>query len=193
MTQPAGVILAGGRGARMGGVQKASLQLGGATLLSRTVDRLEPQVARLAVNANAPLQTDLPVLSDPVGGYLGPLAGVLAAIDWASGHDASHVVTVAVDTPFFPGDLVPRLMLAAETHADGLSVAATSDGAHGTFGLWPVALRNDLARYLEDGGRKVTDWTDRHGAAVALFPDTTPPLFFNINRPADLERATRWV
>ena len=111
-----GVILAGGTGRRMGGTDKALLRLGGRTLLSRAIERLEPQVEQLALSANgeaARFGGALPVLPD--AGGAGPLAGVLAALDWAAPLGATAVVSVAVDTPFFPGDLVPQLLLAAET------------------------------------------------------------------------------
>ncbi|WP_281984326.1 molybdenum cofactor guanylyltransferase MobA [Thalassorhabdomicrobium marinisediminis] len=190
MREPFGLILAGGRGTRMGGVSKAGLLLGGESLLERVQARLAPQVTRIAVNANAPLRTPHPVIRDSLEGHFGPLAGVLTGLDWAAALGASHIVTVAVDTPFFPCDLVPRLLLAG---GGGLAIAETSDGEHGTFGLWPVSLRAPLAAYLEQGGRKVRTFTTAQGAALARFPDTTPPAFFNINTPDDLTRAADWL
>ncbi|HKL70065.1 molybdenum cofactor guanylyltransferase MobA [Salibaculum sp.] len=189
MTQPLGVILAGGRGTRMGGRDKAMVRLGGETLLQRAVDRLAPQVAALAVNANSRLATDLTQLADGITGHAGPLAGILAALDWAAAMGARHVVTVPVDVPFFPCDLVPRLLLAGESHPVGLAIAAAEDGLHPTFGLWPVDLRPDLSAALENGVRKVTDWTGEYGAAQAHFPATEPSSFLNVNRPEDLARA----
>lgn len=191
MREPAGLILAGGRGTRMGGVAKADLLLGGERLLDLCIDRLDPQVSAIAVNSNAAVKSPFPVVSDTLKGHLGPLAGILAGLEWAheKGHD--HVVSVAVDTPFFPCDLVPHLLMAStET---GFAICATSDGAHGTFGLWPVSLIPDLTEFLTSGGRKVRAFTDLHGAGVATFPDTTPPAFFNINTPADLAQATAWL
>ena len=189
MTQPLGVILAGGRGTRMGGRDKAMVSLGGETLLQRAVDRLAPQVSALAVNTNSGLATDLTQLADSVTGHAGPLAGILAALDWAAAMGARHVVTVPVDVPFFPCDLVPRLLLAGESHPVGLAIAAAEDGLHPTFGLWPVDLRPDLSTALQTGLRKVTDWTDQYGAAQAQFPATDPSSFLNVNRPEDLARA----
>ncbi|NBD28758.1 MAG: molybdenum cofactor guanylyltransferase [Alphaproteobacteria bacterium] len=189
MTQPLGVILAGGRSSRMGGTDKATLVLDGQTLLQRAVDRLEPQVAALAVNTNTDLPTDLTQLPDSIGGHPGPLAGILAALNWAAAMGARHVVTVPVDVPFFPCDLVPRLLLAAGAHPVGLAIAADESGLHPTFGLWPVDLRPDLVSALEGGVRKVTDWTDTFGAAQAHFPATQPSSFLNVNRPGDLARA----
>lgn len=191
--EPLGVILAGGRGRRMGGVPKADIALAGQSLLARAEARLAPQVALLAVNANTPVETELHVLPDPVAGHPGPLAGILAALDWTLGIGGRHVVTVAVDTPFFPCDLVPRLVLAGEGHPEGLAIAASSDGVQPVFGLWPVDLRDDLAKALAGGIRKVTDWTDRHGPALAHFDGETPPPFFNINSPEDLNRAEGWL
>jgi molybdopterin-guanine dinucleotide biosynthesis protein A len=191
MKQPLGVILAGGQATRMGGGDKGLLRVGGQTLLERVVDRLGPQVAALALNANGdPARfagSGLPVLADSVGGFAGPLAGVLAGLDWAADRGADTIVTAAADTPFFPCDLVPRLLLAAEGMDAPLALAATASGAHPTFGLWPVALRGDLRAALNGGLRKVVAWTDRHGAATALFPDED--AFFNVNTPEDLARA----
>ena len=195
MPQPVGVILAGGQARRMGGGDKGLLMLGGKTVLSHVVDRLEPQVASIALNANGDptrFGDAHPVVCDSIKGFAGPLAGVLAGLDWAHTQGASHIVTAAADTPFFPCDLVPRLMLAAE--GQDIALAATPDpkrglARHPTFGLWPVALRDDLRAALDDGIRKVVQWTDRHQTALAEFPATPFDPFFNINTPEDLARA----
>lgn len=191
MTQPLGVILAGGQATRMGGGDKGLLPLGGGTILSQVVDRLEPQVAALALNANGnPARLaglGLPVIPDSIDGFAGPLSGVLAGLDWAAAQGATHIVTAAADTPFFPCDLVPQLMLAAEQAGSDLALAATPDGRHPTFGLWPVRLRDDLRTALNDGLRKVVMWTDKHGGAIAEFPDDA--AFFNVNTPDDLATA----
>ncbi len=198
MKQPLGVILAGGQARRMGGGDKGLLRLGGQTILSHVIDRLAPQVAGLALNANGDparfSDYDLPVIADTVDGFAGPLAGVLAGLDWAAGQGAECIVTAAADTPFFPCDLVPRLLLAAEGMAHPLALAATPDPVRGqvrhpTFGLWPVALRDDLRAALKDGLRKVVLWTDAHDARVAEFPADGVDPFFNVNTPDDLTRA----
>ena len=193
MREPLGLILAGGLGTRMGGVLKSDLLLGGATLLSRVIDRLEPQVAGIAVNSNAPVAIKLPVVADETSEHLGPLAGILAGLDWACDQGATHIVSVAVDTPFFPCDLVPQLLLAGSAHPDCFAIASTSDGLHGTFGIWPVALREPLAAFLADGHRKVRAFTETQNAAIARFPDTSPPSFFNINTSEDLKIAAQWL
>ncbi len=192
MKQPLGVILAGGRATRMGGGDKGLLPLGTGTILDQVIDRLRPQVAGLALNANGdPARfafLGVPVLPDSVEGFAGPLAGVLAGLDWAAGEGAETIVTVAADTPFFPCDLVPRLQLAAEGMAHPLALAATPDGRQPTFGLWPVVLRADLRAALAGGLRKVVQWTDAHGGRRALFDEGGDP-FFNVNTPQDLARA----
>jgi molybdopterin-guanine dinucleotide biosynthesis protein A len=183
--------LAGGQATRMGGGDKGMLTLGRGTILSHVIDRLEPQVARVALNANgdparfAPL--GLPVIADSIDGFAGPLSGVLAGLDWAASLGATHIVTAAADTPFFPCDLVPQLMLAAEKAGSDLALAATPSGRHPTFGLWPVALRDDLRAALKDGLRKVILWADKHGCGMAEFPDDA--AFFNVNTPNDLATA----
>ncbi|MFC4671089.1 molybdenum cofactor guanylyltransferase MobA [Seohaeicola nanhaiensis] len=199
MQHPLGVILAGGLATRMGGGDKGLLSLGGETLLGRVIGRLEPQVAALALNANGDsgrfAGLGLPVLADSVAGYAGPLAGVLAGLDWAAAQGAESIVTAAADTPFFPEDLVPRLLLAGEGMAHPLVLAATREGGrlnrHPTFGLWPVALRDDLRAALEGGLRKVVLWTDGHGGRVAEFPTAPFDPFFNVNTPEDLAEAER--
>jgi molybdopterin-guanine dinucleotide biosynthesis protein A len=196
--QPLGVILAGGQATRMGGGDKGLLRVGGQTLLDRVIDRLAPQVAGLALNANGDparfAHLGVPVLPDSVDGFAGPLAGVLAGLDWAAEQGAETIVTAAADTPFFPADLVPQLLLASEGMSHPLVLAATPDERRGrvrhpTFGLWPVALRDDLRDALAQGLRKVVLWTDRYGCREALFPvpDTDP--FFNVNTPDDLAQA----
>ncbi|MEM9971401.1 MAG: molybdenum cofactor guanylyltransferase MobA [Pseudomonadota bacterium] len=193
MDHPLGVILAGGRAERMGGGDKGVLALGRSTILSHVIDRLGPQVSDLALNANGDAarfdRFGLPVLADSVPDFAGPLAGVLAGLDWAVERGASHMVTAAADTPFFPADLVPRLLMAAEVARVPIALASTVDGLHPTFGLWPVALREDLRDALAGGTRKVTDWAERHGAAQAEFPSGRVNPFFNVNTPEDLARA----
>ncbi|KUP95100.1 molybdenum cofactor guanylyltransferase MobA [Tritonibacter horizontis] len=206
MSKPLGVILAGGRATRMGGGDKGLLALGGQTLLARVIDRLAPQVAGLALNANGDAarfdRFDLPVVADSIDGFAGPLAGVLAGLDWAATQGAETIVTAAADTPFFPTDLVARLVAAAG-QAHPLVLATTprsrdeglkSGGRggvnrHPTFGLWPVALRDDLRTALQGGLRKVVLWTDQHGGREALFDAQPFDPFFNLNTPEDLARA----
>lgn len=196
MKQPLGVILAGGQATRMGGGDKGLLRLGGRSVLDQVIERLAPQVALVALNANGDAarfaDLRLPVLPDSVDGFAGPLAGVLAGLDWAAAQGADTIVTAAADTPFFPGDLVPQLLWASEGMTHPLVLAATPDAKRGTarhptFGLWPVALRDDLRDALLGGVRKVVMWTERHGGREALFPDEA--AFFNINTPEDLQTA----
>ena len=165
-------------------------------MLGHTIARLRPQVSALALNANGEPSRfaafGLPVLPDESPDRPGPLAGVLAAMVWAHGLGAERVVTAAADTPFLPADLVARLEAAGSGAGTGIVLAATPGAGgradrHPTFGLWPVALRADLRGAIERGVRKVVAWTDRHGAAEALFPD--PAAFFNVNTPEDLARA----
>jgi len=198
MTLPLGVILAGGLATRMGGGDKGLLLLGSQPLLARVIGRLGPQVGEMALNANGdPSRFDeygLPVLPDTISGYAGPLAGVLAGLDWAADQGADCIVTAAADTPFFPCDLTPRLQLAAEGMAAPLVLAATRDPdrgrvRHPTFGLWPVSLREDLRAALQQGLRKVVLWTDRHGGRETVFPVNGIDPFFNVNTPQDLKQA----
>lgn len=200
-----GVILAGGLATRMGGsedqtLDKGRLTLGNKTLLDHVITRLAPQVEMMALNANGDTarfaDIGLPVLHDSISGFAGPLAGVLAGLDWAAGEGASHILTAAADTPFFPTDLGARLHKAAEAGHAPIALAATLDPDRGplrqpTFGLWPVALRDDLRAALTDGMRKVVLWTDRHGSALAPYEPAPFDPFFNVNTPQDLAHAKR--
>ena len=185
-------ILAGGSARRMDGAAKPLLPLGGRPILTHLLDRLRPQAGPVALNVNGPAGAyaghGLPILPDPVEGRPGPLAGVLAAMDWAAGLGAPAVVTVAGDTPFLPADLVARLTRAAGP--SGLAVAASGQGAairdHPVIGLWPVALRDDLALTLARGERRVRDVTLRHGAGQAVWDCDPFDPFMNVNTPADL-------
>ncbi|ETX30315.1 molybdopterin-guanine dinucleotide biosynthesis protein A [Roseivivax isoporae LMG 25204] len=190
------MVLAGGAATRMGGGDKPLRTLAGRPILAHVLDRIGPQCGPVALNANGdPARLGawgLPVLPDTLPDRPGPLAGVLAGLDWAADLGAEAVVSVAGDTPFFPADLVARLRGAAAP--SGLALAATPDAEgvlrrHPTFGLWPVALRHDLRAALGDGLRKVVLWTDRHGAGTATFATDPFDPFFNINRPEDIDAA----
>jgi molybdenum cofactor guanylyltransferase len=195
-----GVVLAGGRATRMGGADKGLLEVGGRRVIDHVLERLEPQVGAVVLNANGdPARfsaLDLPVIPDAlpegVPDWPGPLAGVLAGMDRAAACGAHAVVTVAADTPFFPRDLVTRLL--AHAAPSGLCLALSPDPEgrvqrHPTFGLWPVALREDLRAALQGGLRKIVAWTDRHGAGRAIFDSLPFDPFFNVNTPDDLARA----
>jgi molybdopterin-guanine dinucleotide biosynthesis protein A len=194
-----GLILAGGLARRMGGRDKAFLPFAGSDLAHRAIDRLAPQCDRVIINANSALETfaalGLPVVSDPVAGFAGPLAGILAGLDWLAEHapDAA-LLSVPVDGPFFPEDLGARLKTAAA--AKGVAIACAQSGGrrHGVYGLWPLALREDLRRALAvDGVRKVETWLAQHDVAVAEWPTQPFDPFFNVNTPDDLALAEQYL
>lgn len=197
----AGVILSGGRSSRMGGGDKSLMPLGGSTLLGRIVRRLQPQVQALAISANGDTGRfsafGLPVLPDTVPGFAGPLAGVLAAMEWAdeSGYDV--LLSAAGDTPFFPHDLAERLASVMPRDADRVAVAVSGGRRHPIFALWPVRLKSALGAFLSDpANRRVSDFIDAHGAVELEFPatvvgDLTFDPFFNVNTPADFAEAER--
>lgn len=189
-----GVILAGGKGSRMGGRDKGGLILGDRSLYDRVIDRLGPQVDRLAINANTEndglLEYGLSVLPDVIPGQLGPLAGVLTAMEWAAANGFDSVVTAAADTPFFPETLVMNLRLGARQNGAAIAIAAErGEGplrSHPTFGLWSTRLRDDLRASLLAGHRRMRDFTEAHGAVQVVFDQGA---FFNINTPEDLTEA----
>ncbi len=192
-----GVVLAGGLARRMGGGDKPLRLLQGRPLLDHVLGRLGPQVATVILNANGDparfAAYDLPIAADGLPDHPGPLAGILAALDWASAHrpDLPWVASVPGDTPFLPPDLVARLHAARA--AEGVPMAcARSDGqAHPTAGLWPVALRGDLRAALLAGERTIRRWTAHHGCAHASWSVDPIDPFFNANAPEDLAEAER--
>ena len=191
-----GLVLAGGLARRMGGGDKALLRIGGATILERVLERLSPQCAAIVLNANGdPARfafTRLPVVADDVPDFAGPLAGVLAGLDWAAAHapETEWIVSVPGDCPFLPRDLVARLHGARLARATPLACARSGEWRHPVVGLWPVALRDDLRRALvEEHLHKIEVWTARHGVAIAEWPDSPVDPFFNVNTPDDAARA----
>jgi molybdopterin-guanine dinucleotide biosynthesis protein A len=193
-----GLILAGGLARRMGGGDKPRTKIGGVTILSRVLERMTPQCERLILNANGDparfADTGLPVIADDVPGFAGPLAGILAGLDWtaAYAHNVTYVASVPGDCPFLPRDLVARLHQARETANRPLACARSGDWRHPVVGLWPVALRADLRHALvQEGLRKIELWTARHGVAVADWPAQPVDPFFNVNTPEDAAAAER--
>ncbi len=197
-----GVLLAGGLARRMGGGDKCLLELAGKPLLTHAIERLAPQTEALVLNANGDparfAAFGLDVVPDSVAGYAGPLAGVLAGMEWAKRNrpSARWIATAASDTPFFPRDYVARLLEAAQPHHPAIAMASSDGREHPVFALWPVALMGDLRGSLEAGTRKILDWADRHTTLTVSFamlpaPDGDVDPFFNANHPEDLERAAR--
>jgi molybdenum cofactor guanylyltransferase len=193
-----GVLLAGGQARRMGGGDKCLRQLGERTILEHVIARARPQVAALVLNANGdPARFTgfgLPVVADVVAGFAGPLAGVLTGMEWARTHrpDCPWIATIATDTPFFPADLVGRMLSAVARQGADLACAASGGRTHPVFGLWPVALADDLrAAMIDEGMRKVDVWTARHRLAEVAFATDPIDPFFNTNRPEDLAEAER--
>jgi molybdenum cofactor guanylyltransferase len=191
-----GLLLAGGQSRRMGGGDKALRPLDGIPLLDRVIERLRPQVDTLVLNVNGDAgrfaRYALPVMADSVPGFAGPLAGVLAGLDWAASHrpDCGYVASVATDAPFLPADLVARLAAGLKEARADLACAASGGRAHPVFGLWPVRLRDDLRRaVVEEGIRKVDLWTARHRLVTVTFADQPVDPFFNANRPEDFDAA----
>lgn len=194
----AGVILAGGQSTRMGGGDKCLLALRGETLLSRAIERLGPQVDAMVLNANGDATRfasySLPVVPDSIAGFAGPLAGVLAGMDWAYEQGHATLVSVAADTPAFPRRLVTGLQLACVSTGDRMSMANSPrpDGGYfrqPTFALYDVADRENLREALHAGLRKVIQWTEPLGCARIVFEGFGDDPFFNINTPEDLATA----
>ena len=192
-----GVILAGGLARRMGGADKARIRIGGATILERVLARLRPQCVRLVVNVNDAgrfVDTGLPVVADSVPDFPGPLAGILAALDFTAAQtpDIAWVLSAPSDCPFLPHDLVARLHQARRDAGAMIACAASGGRRHPVVALWPVALRQDLRRAITQvGARKVAEWSARFALAVAEWPAAPVDPFFNVNAPEDVVEAER--
>jgi molybdopterin-guanine dinucleotide biosynthesis protein A len=191
-----GLVLAGGLARRMGGGDKARITIGGRTILQRVLDCLEPQCGRVIINANGDparfADAGLPVVADSVPDFAGPLAGILAGLDWAAANapDIPWLASVPGDCPFLPRDLVRRLHEARAAADAPLACARSGEWRHPVVGLWPVKLRDDLRHALIDEDlHKIDLWTARHGVGIADWPDTPMDPFFNVNTPEDAARA----
>jgi molybdopterin-guanine dinucleotide biosynthesis protein A len=198
MTEIPGVVLAGGLARRMGGGDKPMRKIGGKTILERVIARLAPQCGGLIINANGdPARFTgfgLPVVADDVADYPGPLAGILAALDWAAAHrpGVRWVLSAAGDCPFLPRDLVARLDAARAAQDAELAVAASGQRTHPVVGLWSVRLRHELRQALVvEGVRKIDRWTARYRIATATWPAEPLDPFFNANTIDDIAEADR--
>ena len=196
-----GIILAGGLSRRMGGGDKGLLMLGETSILERVIDKVLPQVGSLAININGDSSRfpdyQLPIIPDSIKGYLGPLSGILAGMEWAFKNGNRYIATVAADTPFLPDDLIKRLHAMVKSKNLNIGIAASRflrrDDVfiHPTFGIWEVALKDDLRDALANDTRKIMFWAKKFKLDYYYF-DTSDKLsdpFFNINTPDDLEEA----
>ena len=193
-----GVLLAGGLARRMGGGDKPMRQIAGRTILDRVIARLKPQCDGLIINANGDparfAAFGLPVVADSVADFPGPLAGILAALDWAAANrpEVSLVLSAAADCPFLPRDLVSRLYRALTEQNAQLAVAASDGQSHPVIGLWSVALRNELRHSLVvEDIRKIDRWTARYRLATVTWPTKPLDPFFNANTVEDIAEADR--
>jgi molybdenum cofactor guanylyltransferase len=191
-----GLVLAGGLARRMGGGDKARIKIGGASILRRVLACLTPQCGRIIINANGDparfADTGLPVIADSLPDFAGPLAGILASLDWAAQNvpAAEWLVSVPGDCPFLPNDLVTRLYEARVTSNVPLACARSGEWRHPVVGLWSVKLREDLRHALmSEGLHKIELWTARHGIAIAEWPAAPFDPFFNVNTPKDAAQA----
>ncbi len=197
-----GLVLAGGLARRMGGGDKARLEIGGVTILDRVLATLSGQCTGIVINANGDpgrfADTGLHVIPDSVPDFAGPLAGILAGLDWlaAQNNGIEWLLSVPGDCPFLPDDLVARLHRARREHGTAvpLACARSGDWRHPVVGLWPLALREDLRHALiNEDLRKIEVWTARHGVALAEWPAEPVDPFFNVNTPEDAAKAEKIV
>ena len=196
-----GIILAGGLSRRMGGGDKGLLMLGKTSIIERVIDKVSPQVGSLAININGDSSRfpdyKLPIVPDSIKGYLGPLSGILAGMEWAFKNGNRYIATVAADTPFLPDDFIKRLHALVKSKNLNIGIAASrilsTDDVfmHPTFGIWEVGLKDDLRDALANDTRKIMFWAKKFKLDYYYF-DTSDKLsdpFFNINTPDDLEKA----
>jgi len=191
-----GLVLAGGLARRMGGGDKARIKIGGSTILDRVLATMSGQCVDIIINANGDPErfadTGCIVVADSIPDFAGPLAGILAGLDWlaAQANGIEWLLSVPGDCPFLPDDLVERLHAARREKGAPLACARSGEWRHPVVAIWPLALRADLRKALvEDGLRKIEIWTARHGVAIADWPERPIDPFFNVNTPEDAERA----
>jgi molybdopterin-guanine dinucleotide biosynthesis protein A len=193
-----GILLAGGLARRMGGGDKGLKMIGDQSILSRIIAVMKSQCAGLVVNANGEVERladfGFPIVPDDVPGFAGPLAGILAGLDWIAAHQAecTHAISIPTDTPFLPADLVMRLEEARAKAGAEIACATSGGSTHPVIALWPVALRHDLRHALVDEDiRKIDRFTQRSKMAYADWPVEPYDPFFNANEPQDIETAER--
>jgi molybdenum cofactor guanylyltransferase len=193
-----GVVLAGGLARRMGGGDKSHLHVGGKTILDRVIERLRPQCGRLVINTNTDAgrfaDTGLAVAADSIADHPGPLAGILAGLDWAARHapQIEWVVSVPSDCPFLPRDLVARLHRTRLDAKAVLACASSGGRRHPVVALWPPTLRDELRRAItREGTRRVSEWSARYACGIAEWPAEPVDPFFNVNTPGEFAEAER--
>jgi molybdopterin-guanine dinucleotide biosynthesis protein A len=160
------------------------------------IERVGPQLRSLILNANGDparfASFGLPVVPDPIADFAGPLAGVLAGMDWAAAHapDCPWIITVPTDSPFLPRDLAPRLVAERDIEQADMACAMSAGQRYPVVGLWPVRLRDELRRAItQEDLHKVDAWSARYRLAVAEFAVDKVDPFFNANSPEDLAKA----
>lgn len=201
MTDPViGLVLAGGLSTRMGGGDKTLLTLDQKPILQHVIDRLTPQVNSLLINANGDpkrfAHIKAPIIADTVGHYAGPLAGILAGLEWMIEHspDTNWMVSIAADTPFFPLQLVAALMDAVKQDNSQLAVARSHGFCHPVIGLWSTAIAPALRHALTvEHIHKVDRFTQRYSLSIVDFNNEAIDPFFNINSPDELVQAQQWI
>jgi molybdenum cofactor guanylyltransferase len=198
MTKPPGLILAGGLARRMGGGDKPMRTIAGKTILDRVIARLSPQCDGLILNANGDparfAAFHLPVIADSVADFPGPLAGILAGLDWIAANrpEVTWMLSAAGDCPFLPRDLAARLEAARAANNAELAVASSGGQTHPVIGLWSVRLRNELRQALVvEGVRKIDRWTARYSLVTVDWPTAPLDPFFNANTVEDIAEADR--
>jgi molybdopterin-guanine dinucleotide biosynthesis protein A len=193
-TEPiAGLILAGGQSRRLGGGDKALLSISGRTLLDRVIERVAPQAAPLLLNVNGDPRRfagfGLPVVADCIAGQVGPLAGILAGLEWLRNNrpEILWMASFPTDAPLLPRDLVDRLRFAVDRQAADLGCALSGGRSHPVIGLWPVRLSGALRHALVvEGARAVHAWSAGYVVAHAEWPSADADPFFNVNTPDDI-------
>ena len=196
-----GVILAGGQARRMDGIDKCRLKIGDNTILDIVVNCLSLQLETIVLNANGDPERfsdlEIDVIPDTIQGYAGPLAGILSGMRFAEKNGFTSILTVASDTPFFPLNLLTKLLDEGSKENSLISIAATKQNnkliRHPTFGLWSVSLADDLEENIHAGVRKIILWADKHSAKTILFPTLKNDPFFNINTHSDLVEAQQRI
>ena len=195
-----GVILAGGNARRLGGGGKAFINISGISLINLVLQKFESQVSQVAINTrniNDFTDYNYPLIEDSINeiGGSGPLAGISSAIKWAKKFtkSSSHVVTVPVDAPLLPLDLVNRMSLELEMHKPDIIFASSNNNVYPVIGLWPLSLDSKLDKSLNNGVRKIDAFTASYDVSIVDWSYNNINPFFNINNPGDIRLAENYI
>ena len=189
------VILAGGKSRRFG-ADKAVAKLGEKSLIDYTINKLEPKFAEILVITNNPMQVsknNIFFIKDTMAGQLGPLVGILSAMEWVKNNDKNYewIISFPCDTPFFEKEIIDKVINSQKSSDKKLLFLKSGNKRHNIFGLWSIELMEQLRNDINQGARKVEDWANKIGTEIVEINSESDKSFLNINTKLDLEDAQK--